>query len=89
LYKELLHFIEAKAWRLNELIIFIIHLTKIIKDVISVFAIDIRPSFSNQCNSHVQEIRTSALGKMANSNSVDLLIEFHSKLKRDYGSKTR
>ena len=35
------------------------------------------------------KIRTSALGKMANSNSVDFLVGIHSGLKRDYGSKTR
>jgi hypothetical protein len=44
-YKELLHFIEAKAWRVNELVIFTIHLTKVTKDVIEVLAIDILPSF--------------------------------------------
>jgi hypothetical protein len=35
------------------------------------------------------EIRTSALGEMADSNPVDLLVGIHSGLKRDYGSKTR
>jgi hypothetical protein len=88
-YKELLHLIEAKAWRMNELVIFTIHLAKETKDVIEVFAIDILSPFSNRCNSHVLEIRTSTLEKMADSNSVDLLVGFHSGLKQDYGSKTR
>jgi hypothetical protein len=47
-----------------------------------VLAIDILPSFSNGRHSHVQEIRTSALRKMADNN-------LNSGLKRDYGSKTR
>jgi hypothetical protein len=47
LYKELLHFIEAKAWRVNELIILTIHLVAITKDVIEVLVIDILPSFPN------------------------------------------
>jgi hypothetical protein len=34
-------------------------------------------------------IRTSVLGKMADSNLVDLLVKFNSGIKRDYGSKTR
>jgi hypothetical protein len=38
---------------------------------------------------NVLEIRTSALGKVANNNSVDLLVGFHSRLKQDYGSKSR
>jgi hypothetical protein len=46
-YKELLHFIEAKAWRVNELVIFTIYLTEVKKDVIEMLAIDILPSFSN------------------------------------------
>jgi hypothetical protein len=41
LYKELLHFFEAKAWRVNELVILTIHLAEITKDVIKVLAIDI------------------------------------------------
>jgi hypothetical protein len=73
----------------NELVTLTIHLTKVKKDVIEVLAIDILPSFFNRRHNHVQEIRTSALGKMVDSNSVDLLIEFNSGLKRDYGSKTR
>ena len=43
---------EAKAWRMNELIIMTIHLaimtirlTKVTEDVIEVLAIDILPSF--------------------------------------------
>ena len=52
-------------------------------------AINILPSFFNRCHSHVQEIRTSAFRKMVDSNLVDFLIEFNSRLKRDYGSKTR
>jgi hypothetical protein len=59
------------------------------KDVIEVLAIDILPSFSNRCHNHVQEIRTSALGKMVDNNLVDLLVGFNSELKRDYGFKTR
>ena len=89
LYKELLDLIEAKAWRVNELVIFAIHLIEVIEDVIEVLAIDILPSISNQCHSHVQEIMTSALGKMANSNLVDLLVRFNSRLKQDYGSKIK
>jgi hypothetical protein len=88
-YKELLHLIEAKAWRVNELVILRIHLAKVTKDVIEVLAIDILPSFSNRCHNHVEEIRTCALRKMADSNSVDLLVGFNSGLKQDYGSKTR
>jgi hypothetical protein len=89
LYKGLLDLIEAKAWRVNELAITTIHLAEVTEDVIKMFAIDRLPPFSNRCHSHVQEIRTSALGKMADSNSVDLLVGFNSGLKRDYGSKTR
>jgi hypothetical protein len=89
LYKELLYLIEAKAWRVNELVILTIHLAKVTKDVIEVLAIDILPSFSNRRHNHVQEIRTSILGKMADSNSVDLLVGLNSRFKRDYGSKTR
>jgi hypothetical protein len=89
LYKELLDLIEAKAWKVNELVILTIHLTKVTKDVIEVFAIDILPPFSNRCHNHVEEIRTCALRKMADSNSVDLLVGFNSGLKQDYGSKTR
>jgi hypothetical protein len=73
----------------NELIILTIHLAKVTEDVIEVLAIDGLPPFSNRCNSHVLEIMTSALGEMADSNSVDLLVGIHSGLKQDYGSKTR
>jgi hypothetical protein len=89
LYKELLHLIEAKAWRVNELVILTIHLAEVTEDVIEVLAIDILPSFSNWCHIHVHKIRTCALRKMADSNSVNLLVGFNSGLKRDYGSKTR
>jgi hypothetical protein len=89
LYKGLLDLIEAKAWRVNELVILTIHLAEVMEVGIKVLAIDILPPFSNRCHSHVQEIRTSALRKMADSNSVDLLVGFNSRLKRDYGSKTR
>jgi hypothetical protein len=75
LYKELLPFIEAKAWRVNELVIFTIHLAEVTEDVIEVLVIDILPQFSNWCNNHVQEIKTSALGKMIDSNMVDLLLD--------------
>jgi hypothetical protein len=47
LYKELLHFIEANTWKINELVIVTIHLAEITKDVIEVLAIDKLPSFSN------------------------------------------
>jgi hypothetical protein len=73
----------------NELVILTIHLAEVTKDVIEVLAIDVLPPFSNRPNSHVLEIKTSALGEMADSNSVDLLVGIHSGLKRDYGSKTR
>jgi hypothetical protein len=88
-YKKLLDLIEAKAWRVNELVILTIHLTEVTKDVIEVLAIDILPSFSNRRHNHVQEIKTSALGKMADTNLVDLLVGLNSGLKQDYGSKTR
>jgi hypothetical protein len=88
-YKELLDLIEAKAWRVNDLVILIIHLAKITEDVIEVLTIDIRHPFSNRRHSHVEEIRTSALKKMVDSNSVYLLVGFNFGLKRDYGSKTR
>jgi hypothetical protein len=88
-YKELLDLGEAKARRVNELVILTIHLTEVTEDVIEVLAIDILSPFSKQCHSHVEEIRTCALRKMANSNLVDLLVGFNSELKRDYGSKTR
>jgi hypothetical protein len=81
LYKELLDLIEAKAWRMNELVILTIHLVEVKEDVIEVLAIDILPPFSNRCHSHVKEIRTSTLKKMADSNSVDLLVGFNSGLK--------
>jgi hypothetical protein len=86
---ELLDLIEAKAWRVNELVILTIHLVEVTEDVIEVLVIDIQHPFSNQCHSHVEEIRTSALRKMADSNLVYLLVRFNYGLKRDYGSKTR
>jgi hypothetical protein len=88
-YKELLDLGEAKTRRLNELVILTIHLTEVTKDVIEVLAIDILPPLSKRRQSHVEEISTCALRKMAGSNSVDLLIGFNSGLKQDYGSKTR
>jgi hypothetical protein len=88
-YKELLDLGEAKARRVNELVILTIHLTKVTEDVIEVLAIDILPLFSKRCHNHVEEIRTCALRKMADGNLVDLLIGFNSRLKQDYGSKTR
>jgi hypothetical protein len=88
-YKELLDLGEAKARRMNELVILTIHLAEVTEDVIEVLAIDILPPLSKRCHSHVEEIRTCALRKMADSNSVDLLIGFNSGLKRDYGFKTR
>jgi hypothetical protein len=89
LYKELLYLGEAKAQRVNELVILTIHLAEVMEDVIEVLAIDILPPFSKRRHSHVEEIKTCALMKMADSNSVDLLVGFNSGLKRDYGSKTR
>jgi hypothetical protein len=89
LYKELLHFIEAKAWRVIEFVMPKIHHAKVMEDVIEVLAIHISSPLSNGRNNHVLEIRTSALWKVADSNLVDLLVGFHSGLKRDYGSKTR
>jgi hypothetical protein len=88
-YKELLDLGEAKTRRVNELVIMTIHLVEVTEDVIEVLAIDILPQLSKRRHSHVKEIRTYALRKMADSNSVDLLIGFNSRLKRDYGSKTR
>jgi hypothetical protein len=88
-YKKLLDLIEAKAWRVNELVILTIHLAKVMEDVVEVLTIDIRCLFSNQRHNHVGEIKTCALRKMADSNSVYLLVGFNSGLKRDYGSKTR
>jgi hypothetical protein len=73
----------------DELVTFKIHLAKVTKDVIEVLVIDILSLFSNQHHNHVQEIRTSALGKTADSNLVDFLVRFNSGLKQDYGSKTR
>jgi hypothetical protein len=88
-YKELFDLIEAKAWRVNKLVIMTIHLTEVTEDVVKVFTIDIRRPFSNRRHSHVEEIRTCVLWKMADSNSVYLLVGFNSGFKRDYGSKTR
>jgi hypothetical protein len=73
----------------NELVILTIHLVEVTKGVIEVLAIDILPPFSNRCHSHVEEIRTSVLRKMADSNLVDFLMGFNSELKQDYGSKTK
>jgi hypothetical protein len=81
-YKELFELVEAKAWRVNELVTFTIHLIEVTEDVIEVLAIDILPSFSNRCHGHVQEIWTSVFRKMADSNSVDLLVGLNSRLKR-------
>jgi hypothetical protein len=80
---------EAKTRRVNEIVILTIHLTEVMEDVIEVLAIDILPLFSKRCHSQVEEIRTCALRKMANSNSVDLPVGFNFGLKQDYGSKTR
>jgi hypothetical protein len=88
-YKELLDLIEAKAWRVNELVILTIHLAEVTEDVIEMLVIDILPSFSNRRHSLIQEVKTSVLGKMANSNLVDLLVGFNSGLKQDDGSKVR
>jgi hypothetical protein len=88
-YKELLNLIEAKAWRVNELVILTIHLAKVTKDVIEVLAIGKLPSYSSRHHKHVQQNTISAFGKMTNSNLVDLLVGLNSGFKRDYGSKTR
>jgi hypothetical protein len=53
LYKELLYLIEAKAWRMNELVTLTIHLIEVTEDVIEVLVIDILPSFSNRRHSHI------------------------------------
>ena len=58
------------------------------KDVIELLAIDILHLFSNQCNNHIQEIRTSALWKMADSNFIDCLVGFNFRFKWDYSSRT-
>jgi hypothetical protein len=76
-YKELLDLGEAKARRVNELVILTIHLVEVTEDVIEVLAIDILPLFSKGRHNHVEEIRTCTLKKMADSNSVDLLIGFN------------
>jgi hypothetical protein len=73
----------------NELVILTIHLAEITEDVLVVLTIDIWRSFSSRRHSHVEEIMTCALRKMADSNLVYLLVGFNSGLKRDYGSKTR
>jgi hypothetical protein len=65
------------------------HLYKSSKAVIEVLAIDILTLFFNWHNSHVHKIRTRALGKMTNSNLVDLFVGLNSGHKPDYGSKTR
>jgi hypothetical protein len=46
LYKELLYFIEAKAWRVNEFVILTIHFADITEDIIEVLEIDILPHFT-------------------------------------------
>jgi hypothetical protein len=86
-YKQLLNLDEAKARRMNEPIILTIHLIEVTEDVIEVLVIDILPPFPKRRHSHVEEIRTCALRKMVDGNSVDLLVGFNSGLKRDYGSK--
>jgi hypothetical protein len=88
-YEKLLNLIEAKAWRVNELVILTIHLAEVTEDVVEVLTIDIRRPFSNRCHSNIEKIRTCTLRKMANSNSVYLLVGFNSGFKRDYGSKTK
>jgi hypothetical protein len=55
LYKELLDLIEAKAWKMNELVILTIHLAEVMEDVIVVLAIDILPRFPNRRHSHGSE----------------------------------
>jgi hypothetical protein len=81
--------LKLKAWRVNELVTLTIHLAEVMEDVIEVLAIDILLSFSNRRHSHVQEVMTSTLRKMTDSNSVDLLVGFNSGFKRDDGSKAR
>jgi hypothetical protein len=46
-YKELLDLIEAKAWRVNELVIMTIYLAEVTEDVTEVLTIDILLLFSN------------------------------------------
>jgi hypothetical protein len=55
LYKELLHLIEAKAWRVNELVILTIHLAEVTKNIIEVLAIDILPWFLNNTTSMLRK----------------------------------
>jgi hypothetical protein len=88
-YEKLLDLIEAKAWRVNELVILAIHLAEVTENVVEVLTIDIWRPFSNRRHSHIEKIRTCTLRKMADSNSVYLLVGFNSGFKRDYGSKTR
>jgi hypothetical protein len=73
-YKELLDLGEAKARRVNELVILTIHLAEVTEDIIEVHAINILPPFSKRRHSHIEEIRTCILRKMADSNSVYLLV---------------
>jgi hypothetical protein len=80
-YKELLDLIEAKAWKVNEFVILTIHLVEVTEDVIEVLATDILLPFSNRRHNHIEEIKICALRKMADSNSVDLLVGFNSGLK--------
>ena len=79
-YKELLDLDEAKAQRVNELVILTIHLAQVMEDVIEVLIIDILPPFSKRRHTHVEEIKTCALRKMVDGNSIDL-VGFNSRIK--------
>jgi hypothetical protein len=63
LYKELLQFIETKAWKVNELDILIIHLVEAMKDVIRVLVIDILPFFSINATAMFKKTRQVYLEK--------------------------
>jgi hypothetical protein len=53
--------LKLKAWRVNELVILTIHVTKVAENVINMLTIDILPTFSNGHNNHVYEIKTNAV----------------------------
>ena len=77
----MLDLIEAKAWRVTELVILTIHLAEVTKDVIEVLAIHILPRFPIDTTAMLKKSRqTCVLRKMANSNTVDLLVRFNTRL---------
>jgi hypothetical protein len=54
-YKELLDLGEAKARRVNELVILTIHLAEVMEDVIEVLAIDILPCFPSDATAMLRK----------------------------------